>query len=145
MDAGRTAVPGALFNFSDLRCEPRPVQKPHPPLWIGGHSPAALRRTATLGDGWYGHVFWRNPEQLPRDIHTIKRFAEQVGRDPNSLTYAALAYERTFADVLRALPSYQQAGLDHIVLAFFMWTEGFDEMLGLMERFAREVGLKTTS
>jgi probable F420-dependent oxidoreductase len=136
---------GRFFNFSDLRCEPRPVQKPHPPLWIGGHSLAALRRTATLGDGWYGHVFWRNPEQLPRDIHTIKRFAEQVGRDPNSLTYAALAYERTFADVLRALPSYQQAGLDHVVLAFFMWTEGFDELLGLMERFAREVGLKTTS
>jgi len=133
---------GRFFNFSDLRCEPRPVQKPHPPIWIGGHSQAALRRTATIGDGWYGHVFWRNPEQMPQDIHTIKRFAEQAGRDPNSLTYAAPAYERTFEDVLRSLPSYQKAGLEHVVLAFFMWTEGFEEVLGLMERFARETGLK---
>lgn len=77
-----------------------------------------------------------------RIILTIKEFAEQAGRDPHSLTYAAPAYERTFDDVLRNLPRYQQVGLDHVVLAFFMWSEGFEEMLTLMERFAREVGLK---
>lgn len=133
---------GRFFNFSDLRCEPRPVQKPHPPIWIGGHSKAALRRTATIGDGWYGHVFWRNPEHLPQDIQTIKQFADQAGRDPDALTYAAPAYERTFDDVLRSLDRYEKAGLNHVVLTFFMWTEGFDEVQGLMERFARETGLK---
>jgi len=133
---------GRFVNFSHLKCEPKPVQKPHPPIWIGGHSEAALRRTATLADGWYGHVLWRNPDALPREIQTIKKFAEQAGRDPHSLTYAAPAYERTFDDVLRNLPRYQQVGLDHVVLAFFMWSEGFEEMLTLMERFAREVGLK---
>jgi probable F420-dependent oxidoreductase len=136
------AYQGRFWSFSDLRCEPKPIQKPHPPIWVGGHSKAALRRTATLADGWYGHVFWRNPEQMPRDIQTIKQFAEQAGRDPSSLTYAAPAYEKTFEDVLRSLEHYQKAGLDHVVLAFFMWTEGFDEMLKLMERFARETGLK---
>ena len=136
------AFKGRFWSFSDLRCEPKPIQKPHPPIWVGGHSKAALRRTATLADGWYGHVFWRNPEQMPQDIQTIKQFAEQAGRDPNSLTYAAPAYEREFEDVLRSLDRYQKAGLDHVVLAFFMWTEGFDEMLKLMERFARETGLK---
>ncbi len=133
---------GRYQHFSHLRCEPKPMQKPHPPIWIGGHSQAALRRTATLGDGWYGHVLWRNPEALPREIQTIKELAEQAGRDPRALTYAAPAYERTFEDVLRSLPRYQQVGLDHVVLAFFMWTESFTEMLGLMERFAREVGLR---
>jgi probable F420-dependent oxidoreductase len=137
------AFQGRFVQFSDLRCEPKPVQKPHPPIWIGGHSQAALRRTATLADGWYGHVLWRNPEALPREIQTIKELAEQAGRDPRSLTYAAPAYERTFEDVLRSLPRYQQAGLNHVVLAFFMWTEGFEEMLKLMERFAREAGLKS--
>ena len=136
------AFQGRFLQFSDLRCEPKPVQKPHPPIWVGGHSKAALRRTATLADGWYGHVFWRNPEALPQEIQTIKQLAEQAGRDPRSLTYAAPAYERTFEDVLRSLPRYQQVGLDHIVLAFFMWTEGFEEMLKLMERFAREAGLR---
>jgi probable F420-dependent oxidoreductase len=133
---------GRYFQFADMRCEPRPVQKPHIPIWIGGHSPAALRRTATLGDGWYGHVFWRDPDALPREIQTIKDLAAQAGRDPRSLTYAAPTYERTFEDALRALPHYEKVGLDHVVLAFFMWTEGFDEVLTLMERFAREAGLK---
>jgi probable F420-dependent oxidoreductase len=136
------AFQGRFLQFSDLRCEPKPVQKPHPPIWVGGHSKAALRRTATLADGWYGHVFWRNPEALPQEIQTIKQLAEQAGRDPRALTYAAPAYERTFEDVLRSLPRYQQVGLDHVVLAFFMWTEGFEEMLKLMERFAREAGLR---
>jgi alkanesulfonate monooxygenase SsuD/methylene tetrahydromethanopterin reductase-like flavin-dependent oxidoreductase (luciferase family) len=132
---------GRHVNFSDVRCEPKPVQKPHPPIWTGGHSKAALRRTATLADGWYGHVFWRNPEALPQEIRTIKQMVEQAGRDPRSLTYAALAYERTFEDALRNIPHYQQVGLDHVVLAFFGWTEGFDEVLELMDRFAREAGL----
>jgi probable F420-dependent oxidoreductase len=138
------AFQGRFVQFSDLRCEPKPVQKPHPPIWVGGHSKAALRRTATLADGWYGHVFWRNPEALPQEIQTIKDLAQQAGRDPHSLTYAAPAYERTFEDVLRSLSRYQHVGLDHVVLAFFMWTEGFEEMLRLMERFAREAGLKPT-
>jgi probable F420-dependent oxidoreductase len=135
---------GRYVQFSHLRCEPKPVQKPHPPIWIGGHSPAALRRTATLADGWYGHVLWRTPDALPREIQTIKELAEQAGRDPRSLTYAAPSYERTFEDVLRSLSRYEQAGLDHVVLAFFMWTDGFDQMLQLMERFAREAGLRPT-
>jgi probable F420-dependent oxidoreductase len=133
---------GRFVNFANLKCEPKPVQKPHPPIWVGGHSEAALRRTATLADGWYGHVLWRTPDALPREIQTIKEFAEKAGRDPRSLTYAAPAYERTFEDVLHNLPRYRQVGLDHVVLAFFMWSEGFDEMLTLMEKFAREVGLK---
>ena len=53
---------GRYEKFSDIVCAPKPVQKPHPPIWIGGHSKRALRRTATLGDGWYGHVFWRDPD-----------------------------------------------------------------------------------
>jgi alkanesulfonate monooxygenase SsuD/methylene tetrahydromethanopterin reductase-like flavin-dependent oxidoreductase (luciferase family) len=48
----------ASFNgrfdwYTDIRCEPFPVQKPHPPIWVGGHSRAALRRTARHGDGWH--------------------------------------------------------------------------------------------
>ncbi len=133
---------GRYEKFTGVKCEPKPVQKPYPPIWIGGHSKRALRRTATLGDGWYGHVFWRDPDGFAKDIVSIKGLAEQAGRDPNSLTYAALSYERTFEDVLRALPRYEQAGLNHVVLAFFAWTDQFDGVLRLMERFAAEVGLQ---
>ena len=138
---------GRYEKFSGIKCEPKPVQKPHPPIWIGGHSKRALRRTATLGDGWYGTSgstapFWRDPDGFAKDIVSIKELAEQGGRDPDSLTYAALLYERTFENVLRALPRYEQAGLNHVVLAFFAWTDQFEEVLTLMERFAKEVGLQ---
>jgi len=133
---------GRYVNFSGLCCEPKPVQKPHPPIWIGGHSKAAFRSTVDLADGWYGHIFWRNPEALPREVQTVRDMAERAGRDPRSLTYAALAYERTFEDALRNIPRYQQAGLDQVVLAFFSWTQSFEDVLVLMERFAREAGLK---
>ena len=44
---------GTFYRFAALRCLPQPVQKPHPPIWIGGHSAAALRRVARHGDGWH--------------------------------------------------------------------------------------------
>jgi len=44
---------GKYTQFSELRCEPRPIQKPHPPIWVGGHSRAALRRTVEFGAAWH--------------------------------------------------------------------------------------------
>ncbi len=78
---------------------------------------------------------------LPKISCRSKAWPSKLGRDPNALTYAALSYERTFEDVLRALPRYEQAGLNHVILAFFAWTDQFDGVLKLMERFAGEVGL----
>ena len=47
------AFTGTFYNFSGLKFSPKPLQKPYPPLLIGGSSPAALRRTARFGDGWH--------------------------------------------------------------------------------------------
>ncbi|AEW94701.1 MULTISPECIES: TIGR03619 family F420-dependent LLM class oxidoreductase [Streptomycetaceae] len=62
---------GERFAFQDLGQRPRPVQRPRPPLWVGGSSPAALRRAARRGDGWL-------PQGDPRDalaghIATLRR------------------------------------------------------------------------
>jgi probable F420-dependent oxidoreductase len=51
---------GRYVRFSEIVMAPKPVQKPHPPLWIGGESPSALRRVARLGDGWY--LIGTNPQ-----------------------------------------------------------------------------------
>ena len=53
---------GKYTQFSDLVFEPKPVQKPHPPIWVGGHSRAALRRTARFGAAW--HPINRPPAEL---------------------------------------------------------------------------------
>ena len=44
---------GKYNSFKNIKFEPKPVQKPHPPLWIGGESSAAKRRAVKLGDGWF--------------------------------------------------------------------------------------------
>ena len=44
---------GEFYSFKELRCMPHPVQDPHPPIWVGGHSKAALRRVAKYADGWH--------------------------------------------------------------------------------------------
>src|ERR1700736_3467312 len=43
---------GRFYRYTDIRCNPFRGQKPYPPIWVGGHSRAALRRTARFGDGW---------------------------------------------------------------------------------------------
>jgi probable F420-dependent oxidoreductase len=85
---------GRFVKFGGILFAPKPIQKPHPPLWVGGESGAAMRRAARLGDGWY--PIGANP-QYP--LNTLSRYraagerlrklAEEAGRDPSSV---ALAY-----------------------------------------------------
>ena len=76
---------GRFYRYSDIRCEPFPVQKPHPPIWVGGHSRAALRRTARHGDGWHpvGAVAASPlpPQAMRAHLDTLKQLTEAEGRD----------------------------------------------------------------
>jgi len=71
---------GRFHRYVDIRCEPFPVQKPHPPIWVGGHSRAALRRTARRGDGWHpvGAVAASPlpPHEMRAHLDTLKRLTE---------------------------------------------------------------------
>ncbi len=77
---------GACFAFDDVTIEPPPRQPGGPPIWIGGRSPAALRRAAQLGDGWL--AYFTSPTRFARDWGEIERQAEATGRDPATLTPA---------------------------------------------------------
>ncbi len=81
---------GEFYRFEALRCLPHPTQKPHPPIWVGGHSPRALRRVARLGDGWHPvgatpAVPLRPPEMRAR-LDELRRLTEAEGRDFSALT-----------------------------------------------------------
>jgi probable F420-dependent oxidoreductase len=90
---------GDWVEFAEMLFEPKPLQKPHPPIWVGGESGPALRRAARLGDAWYpiGSNNRHLLDTLPRyraGITRLRRFAAEAGRDPASvaLTYRIKRY-----------------------------------------------------
>ncbi|MFE7290105.1 TIGR03619 family F420-dependent LLM class oxidoreductase [Streptomyces noursei] len=70
---------GERFAFAGLGQAPRPAQAPRPPVWVGGSSPAAVRRAAVRGDGWLPQGDRR--EQLPGQIAKVRRLREAAGVD----------------------------------------------------------------
>src|SRR5271156_1296343 len=82
---------GRHVKFADILFEPKPGQKPHPPIWVGGESGPALRRTARIGDAWY--PIGTNP-QNPLDSLTryksqvarLRKMTAEAGRDPEAVS-----------------------------------------------------------
>ena len=77
----RPSYSGKHVRFADVIFEPKPMQKPHPPIWVGGESPAALRRTVKLGDVWYpGNNSQTKPLDTPARLGRRHRRAAPHGR-----------------------------------------------------------------
>jgi probable F420-dependent oxidoreductase len=77
---------GRFFNYRDVQISPRPVQDPLP-LWIGGSSPAAIRRTARIGSGWLAGI--QTPAQVGPVIESIASSAAALGRPIDADHYGA--------------------------------------------------------
>jgi probable F420-dependent oxidoreductase len=72
---------GRFVSFKDVRTAPRPLRSPHPPIWVGGASDAALRRAARHGDAWHpirSRIGWLRDEGLPRLRAIAEREAKPV-------------------------------------------------------------------
>ena len=70
---------GQFISFEDVTLEPTPVQKPRPPVWVGGNSAAALKRTIRFGDAWHPirpQLDWLKAESMP----LLRELAEEAGR-----------------------------------------------------------------
>jgi probable F420-dependent oxidoreductase len=151
---------GAYSRFSDISALPRPVQEPHPPLWIGGESAPALRRAARLGDGWFPignnpRAPLDTPERYRAAVDWLQGLAEQYGRDPAALDLAyganwlygegakqtadgaRKAFTGGSADIVDDIGQFGEIGLRHLLLSFQCKT--LDETLERMEQFKREV------
>jgi len=73
---------GELVEFDTIMTWPKPVQKPHPPVILGGAFPWAARRAIRYGDGWYPNATSGNPEEY---LPAFRKMAHEAGRDPASL------------------------------------------------------------
>ncbi|GGC33685.1 F420-dependent oxidoreductase [Siccirubricoccus deserti] len=83
-------IEGKYVRYKDLVFDPKPVQKPHPPLWIGGESGPSMRRAARLGDAWYpigsnnAHLLDTLP-RLEAGIARLRKLTAAAGRDPDAV------------------------------------------------------------
>ncbi|MAF38983.1 MAG: LLM class F420-dependent oxidoreductase [Chloroflexi bacterium] len=151
---------GKYISFDDISFLPKPVQKPHPPIWVGGESRPALRRTAELADGWYplgsNPTFpMGTPEQLQAGLDRLAQYAQRFSRDPSTIEtiYRTHQFElKKEAQGSDRLPfvgdadqiagdirQYQDMGVTSMIWDFLRQTDDLDSMLGLMEDFAQQV------
>jgi probable F420-dependent oxidoreductase len=153
---------GRFYQFKALRCLPQPLQKPHPPIWIGGHSRAALRRVARYGDGW--HPVGANPAvplrppELQAALDDLRRLLEAEGRDPAAVTISFKAprydvspsgdlerqaglerrpFSGTPAQIADDIAAYARLGVSELIVDFR--SERLQESLERMEHFAAQV------
>ena len=91
---------GRYYDFPPVKCNPKPVQDPHPPVILGGMARNVLRRVATWGDGWMPNRI--SPADLEKSRATLDNLAAELGRDPASLTITVYGQEPNL-DALRSL------------------------------------------
>jgi len=148
---------GQFYSFDEVVCQPTPVQRPGPPIWIGGHSNPALRRVARYGDGWHPvgatAASPLPPEEMREKLGRIEQLMAAEGRDFSRLqvSYKAPVYDggvppkgaerRLFtggADaVLADVATFEDLGVHELVFDFR--TSSLSECVERMERFGEEI------
>lgn len=152
----RVAFEGRFARVAEAGgVRPHPARQPHIPIWIGGHSDAALRRVVVVGDGWHPlglrPPVALHPPELAAKVRQLRDMAVAAGRDPAGITIsfkAPLKFEDapgatraplsgSPSQILEDLRAYVAVGVQHFVLDFSVTT--VPAMLEVLERFAAEV------
>lgn len=143
---------GNFHSFGDLEFSPRPLQPGGIPIWIGGHTGRALRRTVEFGDAWHP-IGLRppanlDPAELGQKVELLHAMAEKAGRDPASIGIAFRAPVAvtdqesrpligSAAQVIDDIHSYAARGVTHLTCD--MVQDSVDKNLEQMERIKEEV------
>lgn len=101
---------GEYFDFPPVRCFPKPAQRPHPPVIIGGSAPNVLRRIVDHGDGWLPNR--ATPAQVAEARAELDRMATEVGRDPGSISISIYGQEPD----RELLSAFAEAGADRVIV-----------------------------
>jgi probable F420-dependent oxidoreductase len=153
------AFTGRYYKVNDVHALPKPAQRGGIPVWIGGHTDAAVRRAATIGDGWHpialrppGLLF---PEEYAARVAQIRTWAKEAGRDPRAVTLTVRVpmevrsprakapagdrplFQGTAADVLGDIRAYAECGVTHFI--FDPVVPDLKGVLANLERFANDV------
>jgi len=139
--APRPKQSGDHVSFDGVLFAPKPVQKPHPPIWVGGESAPARRRAGRIGDGWYPvcnnpKAPFDTPERYATGLADVHAAAEAAGRDGSALAtglyviwhslegplFNDAGERRCFtgksSDIERDIAEFEAAGLQNLVIGF---------------------------
>ena len=120
---------GDFYAFEPVKFEPKPVQRPHPPLLSGGESAAAFERAAAHCDGWIGVN--HSPDSAAERVATLRAALERNRRDPAAFELVAGGSIETPDD----LAAYARAGLTRVIVS--PWSRGRDAVAGVERLAAR--------
>ncbi len=142
----RPSHQGPVYRFSGMAFSPKPLQKPHIPILIGGVSRAAIRRAARVGNGW--HPTAMAPEALRQRMRYLAEQAQAVGREPTDIPvsislplHSARAGRYALgpdpAEMVRDIQAFASLGVDRVVIA--PNTGEVEQMTRALEVIARDV------
>jgi probable F420-dependent oxidoreductase len=121
---------GDIVKFDTIMTWPKPAQKPHPPVILGGAFPWAARRAVRYGDGWYPNAASGEPEDY---IPAFRKMAQEAGRDPKSLSLR-LGGASDDADKLKR---FGDLGVDAVNVT--LPSDKRDEILPVLDRWAGHI------
>ena len=136
----RVSHRGRFFDIPEIGVAPKPAHKTIP-IWIGGHTPRAMRRVAELGEGW--HAAFATPDVMRKGLVELKAACEKVGRNPAEVTLSVrlgLAAKRPSGEILEELKRLRDVGVSHVIVETRV--TGVDDMTQLLDRFTNEVRAK---
>lgn len=122
---------GKYFDFPPVKCNPKPAQKPHPPVVLGGTARNVFKRVVAWGDGWMPNRV--SPEEVRQGRAVLDELAEAAGRDPRSIQISIFGRP---ADP-EAIKSFEEAGADRVIVSLGTTRQG--EALQELERMAQRV------
>jgi alkanesulfonate monooxygenase len=123
------------FTMESTRCVPKPVQRPHPPILLGGGSAPVLLLAARYADAWNCHGA---PPVVRVLVDALKQACERLGRDPNDVERTWLDHPVVGRDLVEEGAALAAAGIQHVVYNIPP-TKNIDAVLEFVEHMGREV------
>jgi probable F420-dependent oxidoreductase len=148
----RPSFKGRYYSFDPVAVNPRPVQQPRFPIWIGGESVPAQRRAARYGDAWFSYFVKTTAAELAAHFKELQQMAAEAGRAPDAVKLCSVrpidvteepvpqeeeTLRGTPEQLIAALRRFEEIGVQHMALQFHRgrWPERREQI----ERFGQEV------
>jgi probable F420-dependent oxidoreductase len=128
---------GQYYEIGNVAFYPRPIQVPHPPLWIGGNEEPALRRTVRFDGAW--HFAYLDSRSIAERVDRLHRLADEAGKDPASFAVTGERLDLLGMDPKIARAEIQvlsKVGVSHLVVGLPL---NLDDAPRQLEAFSREV------